>query len=354
MGGPSAPFTFLTYFLRMAAVLDTAFALLRSLWTSFNDLGKVLDVAKEAASSCSSLAQLLQSLAGRPELLKLVATQASSLTSLLRAAMVIASEASAAVAARKTWGGFALAVVTSPFSDASDLAIKVNDVNTRLTQATAALSAAIGVQTYAAMAQGARSAAAAGAAASAQLHELSGMVSSQASQLDKLNAMVERLTLALAHEGATPAASKELAFLRTAASAGAADPHSPLVSTALRNSRDLYAEVESAALARFFSRGQAANSIVLQAPTLQLSDLADWSPQGAHMVGAGSYGHVRRGLLREFGLPVAVKTLPQAIVAEACKTEAGLGHLLRGIRREADIRECAPAPALPCRRSTGI
>ena len=327
---------------------DKAFSLLRSLWTAYNDLGRVLDAAKEAATCCSSLVQLLESLAGRPDLLKLVAPQAASLTALLESAQAVAREAAAADASRHgSWGGWVRAVVSSPFANSSALALKVADISTHLTQATAALSAAIGVQTYAALASGVEGQAASGAAATARLGDLMGMVASQASQLDsqasqldKLNAMVEKLTLALAHEGATPAASTELAWLKSAAAEGAADPHSSMVSYALKNSRDLYAEVEATALAKFLGRGlsAAANSLVSKAPILQLGDLAGWSLEGAQVVGAGSYGHVRKGVLAEFGLPVAVKTLPPAIVAEACKSEARLAHLVRGMRREADIR----------------
>ena len=317
----------------MPPPFDKAFSMLHSLWTAYNAMGRVLDAAKEAATCCSSLMQLLESLAGCPDLLKLVAPQAASLTALLESAQAVAREAAAADASRHgSWGGWARAVVSSPFAPSSDLALKVSDVNTHLTQATAALSAAIGVQTY--------RQAASGAAAAARLGDLTGMVASQASQLDKLNDMVERLTRALAREGATPAASTELAWLKSAAAEGAADPHSSMVSYALKNSRDLYAEVEASALAKFLGRGlsAAANSLVSKAPIMQLRDLAGWSLEGTQLVGAGSYGHVRRGVLAEFGLPVAVKTLPPAIVAEACKSEAKLAHLVRAMRREADIR----------------
>ena len=294
----------------------TVASMLRKLWTQYSDMGRVLEAAKTTASNFSSLEQLLQSIARRPDLLALVAPQAGTLNALLESALAVTREAEAADAARHgSWGGWARAILSSSSSDPAALEHRVECLNTHLAQAVAGMSAAIGVQVFAA-------------------------VAGQGAALDRLTGMVERLELALAHEGGATPASRELAWIKSVAKAGQVNPHSSMVSYALKNSQDLYAEVEGAALAKFLSRGSnaTANSLVLQAPILQLRDLAEWSLEGVQLVGAGTYGQVRQGVLAEFGLPVAVKTLPPAIVAVACKSQVALEHLVRGMRREADIR----------------
>jgi len=252
------------------------------------------------------------------------------------------------------------AVSSSAFIDPRKLEWRLNDLNTHLTQAVTSLGAAIGLQSFSATtavaskldtliaaSKGGGGAGATAAAAASQVKALAAASASQAgainSKIDALTEAVERLSQAVAHdhEASSPAVSLELQWLKTAAAAGASNPHSSMVAYALKNSQDLLAELESRALAKLLSRGlsAAANSLVLKAPIVLLSDLAEWSPEGATIVGAGTYGQVRPGVLSEVGLPVAVKTLPMDVVAQARKSgEAALSHLVKAMRREADIR----------------
>ena len=313
--------------LAIPAPFGTAFRLIRFLWGQYDAMARVLEEAKGTCSCLTSLQGLLQQVVERPELLGSVAPQAEGLTRLLEHAGKIATEAIEAYKARHgSWAGWTTAVVSSAFANPAKLSHDVGVINAQLTQAAVSLSAAIGVQIFAAVSAGGKSQAAA--------------VAATASKLDMLTDMVAKLQLQLAH-GESPAATKELEWLRAAAAEGRENPHSSMVAYALKNSQDLAAELDAQAMAKFMGRGlsTASNSLVLKAPILLATDLEQWSPEGATLVGAGTYGQVRPGMLKGFDLPVAVKTLPVAVVTEARKSQDAFAHLVRAMRREADIRE---------------
>ena len=68
------------------------FRCLRSLYSQYSELGRVLAEAKGISASISSLELLLQSLAGRPDLLAKIADQAGSLKAILEDAQAVVHE----------------------------------------------------------------------------------------------------------------------------------------------------------------------------------------------------------------------------------------------------------------------
>ena len=319
--------------LAIPAPFMAAFHLIRFLWGQYNAMSPVLEEARAICTHLTSLQGLLQQVIDRPELLGRVAAQAEELTQTLQhAASFTTGTIEAYKAQHGSWVGWATALSSTAFANPAKLAHDVSVISSQLTQAAVSLSGAIGVQIFASVSAGGRSQAMAAAVT--------------ASKLDMLTDMVEKLQQQLAH-AESPAASKELEWLRIAAAEGRGSPHSTMVAYALKSSQDLAAELDAQAIAGLVGRGKgdaSCNSLVLKAPILTAMDLEQWSPLSATLMGAGTYGQVRTGVLKGFDLPVAVKTLPVAVVTEARKSEEAYAHLIRVMRREADIRELTSRP----------
>ena len=79
-----------------------------------------------------------------------------------------------------------------------------------------------------------------------------------------------------------------------------------------------------------------APTLTVPAPTLSLADLVGWSQSDA-VLDAGSFGEVRRAVLRASGVPVAVKTTRLPAERESGAGESS-ARIIDSVRRETDIQ----------------